>query len=134
MTTGKKFNGQQRRLVADFCGLGEASASPAIRMPSALGTVLSQTLGRVAQNHDRLKLIQNSWRGIVGGKLASFSRVKNFSQATLSVEVTHRSVLQELKFNERKILDAFAGNYRLKCVKKLKFIFASGEGRGNFPA
>ncbi|MDR2677687.1 MAG: DUF721 domain-containing protein [Puniceicoccales bacterium] len=126
----KKFNLQQRRLIADFCGFGDASMTQMVRMPSSLGAILSKTLGKVVQNCDRLKSIQSSWRGIVGIELASFSRIKNLVQATLSVEVSHRSVLQELKFKEREILDALAKNRQMKCVKRLKFVFvprATGE-------
>ncbi|MDR0727646.1 MAG: DUF721 domain-containing protein [Puniceicoccales bacterium] len=132
--TAKKFNIQQRRLIADFCGIGDAATSPTIRAPQALGAILNKTIGRITQNSKRLKSIQNSWRGIVGAKMATLSRVKNFNQATLSIEVNHRSVLQELKFNEHQILDAFARNARTKYVKKLKFIFISDSTPGNFPA
>jgi hypothetical protein len=103
-------------------------------MPSALGAVLSKALRKFARDCDRLKLIRNSWPSIVGADMASSSRVKSFDRATLSIEVAHRSVLQELKFNEQKILNKFAGDHRLKCVKKLKFIFVQGDACGDFPS
>ncbi|MDR2341082.1 MAG: DUF721 domain-containing protein [Puniceicoccales bacterium] len=117
----KKFNIGQRRLMADFCGIGGADMTTMVRMPQALGLVVSKAIRNAAQGSSRLKSIQNSWRGIVGEKIASFSKAKSLTQTTLTIEVTNRAVLQELKFNEQKILDALAKNAQTRFVKKLAF-------------
>ncbi|MDR1456947.1 MAG: DUF721 domain-containing protein [Puniceicoccales bacterium] len=130
----KKFNAQQRGIIAEFCGISGASTSPTLRVPDSLRIILSKTLVNVAQNFDRLKLMRRSWRSIAGAKMASFSQVKNFIQPTLTIEVTNGAVLQELKFNERKLLNAFAADWRMKCVKKMKFIFTYGDDPGKFPS
>jgi hypothetical protein len=132
--SAKKFNPRQRKLIANFCGIGDVAEPPPVPVPHALGTVLSEAIKKAVQNSNRLKLIRNSWRGTVGAKMAAFSRAKNFDRATLSIEVSNGVILQELKFNEQKILNAFAKNNGTKCVKKLKFIFVPGGAGSDFPS
>jgi len=92
--------------------------------PSQIGEVIKETLKRLGIKKSSISgLLPGEWRGLVGEKIANYSRILGFRKGVLLIEVGSSSLLYEIEVIRREeILTKIRERFPTKNIRGLKCI------------
>ena len=92
------------------------------RGPQRIGDVLANVMARRGyENQQSSEELEATWLQAAGQKLAGVSRPGSLRRGTLEIVVKNSLALQELTFQQKKILRDLNTAYSPKTIKELRF-------------
>ncbi len=98
------------------------SAADHLRSPQKIASVVNRLLAKrgYAQIQVSEQLLA-TWQKAVGDRLSQASRVGRFRGGILEIIVSNSSVLQELTFQKKQLIDKLAAELKGVSLKGLRF-------------
>ncbi len=92
------------------------------REPRKMGDVIADLLQRKGYAHTRSAAdLERAWQETAGGVLGAHSQAGNLRRGVLEIHVRNSTVLQELSFRKRELLDKLQQSLNEHGITDLKF-------------